>query len=503
LRLTGGKLGIGTYSTGPEEKLHVAGNAKVNGDVIAGTGSSTATRPCFTFSGDADTGTWSPGANQWAVSTGGVERLRVRDSGMVQFFKPISIGTTPSSQIGIFNYVSVVGSGSGGITGITNLPNITGATTGDCRVYDAAVNLNGSVGNLYLYKARSSISGTGSVSGEVVGFEVENLPSSFGVSQFGVKSELSAGANRWNIYADGTAPNYFAGQVQTGLGTASEPSVSILGNEDTGTFSPGAGNWAVSTGGVERLRVRADGNVGIGSSGDSATRLKIAGTTASYGVRMDVGASASSSTYDGILVVSSSAGDSVTGSSSGIRIAGSGAVCDNFRGINVTSVPASTTNLCAGVSASVSAGNNRWAFYADGGADSFSAGNWRFAVGKGVESSTGQASTQFPDNDKFAISAGGIERLRVDASGDLLAATGYTPANDQSLATKKYVDDNSGTYVLPIATNSILGGVKIGSGLEIDAGGVASAKAQFQVLTQAEYDNIGTPDPDVLYLISG
>jgi len=39
--------------------------------------------PGFTFDGDTNTGMFSPGADTWAVTTGGSERLRVRSDGTV------------------------------------------------------------------------------------------------------------------------------------------------------------------------------------------------------------------------------------------------------------------------------------------------------------------------------------------------------------------------------------------------------------------------------------
>lgn len=52
-----------------------------------------------------------------------------------------------------------------------------------------------------------------------------------------------------------------------------------------------------------------------------------------------------------------------------------------------------------------------------------------------------------------------------------------TPTEDADAATKKYVDDkvSGATYKLPIASGSTLGGVKVGSGLNITADGTLSA----------------------------
>ena len=49
------------------------------------------------------------------------------------------------------------------------------------------------------------------------------------------------------------------------LGTAAAPSIAIEGDENTGIYSPGADQLAISTGGSGRLFVDADGEVGIGT----------------------------------------------------------------------------------------------------------------------------------------------------------------------------------------------------------------------------------------------
>lgn len=54
--------------------------------------------------------------------------------------------------------------------------------------------------------------------------------------------------------------------VQSPLGSASAPSISFVGDPNTGIYSPGADQVAISTGGTGRLFVDASGNVGIGQS---------------------------------------------------------------------------------------------------------------------------------------------------------------------------------------------------------------------------------------------
>lgn len=60
-------------------------------------------------------------------------------------------------------------------------------------------------------------------------------------------------------------------------------------------------------------------------------------------------------------------------------------------------------------------------------------------------------------------------------------------------------------YILPTATASRLGGIKVGSNLSIESDGTLSAQAggsSVVELTQAEYDALEVKEPDVIYVIS-
>lgn len=56
------------------------------------------------------------------------------------------------------------------------------------------------------------------------------------------------------------------GSVDLQAGTATSPSMSVVGDTNTGLYFPAADNVAVSTGGSERLRVSSAGQIGIGGA---------------------------------------------------------------------------------------------------------------------------------------------------------------------------------------------------------------------------------------------
>ena len=93
---TTGDVGIGTIT--PGAKLHVAGDVLATGSFIAGSGS--AGNPSFEFTGDPDTGLFSPAANTIALATSGVERLRINSIGN------IGIGTSnPSHTLHVAEWI--------------------------------------------------------------------------------------------------------------------------------------------------------------------------------------------------------------------------------------------------------------------------------------------------------------------------------------------------------------------------------------------------------------
>jgi hypothetical protein len=79
-----------------------------------------------------------------------------------------------------------------------------------------------------------------------------------------------------DIIANGSiTANAFA--VTLGAGTVSAPSLTVSGDTNTGMFFPAADTIAFTEGGVEAMRLTANGNVGIGNTSPDA-RLTVTGT---------------------------------------------------------------------------------------------------------------------------------------------------------------------------------------------------------------------------------
>ena len=108
------------------------------------------------------------------------------------------------------------------------------------------------------------------------------------------------------------------------LGTAAAPSISFLSDTNTGIYSPGADQVAVSTGGVQRINIEADGDINIDGGGvfyDATNNRLAIGTTSPAGkcvVRVSDNTGAPTAWNGNFLVVSN--GDATTSSGLGFSI---------------------------------------------------------------------------------------------------------------------------------------------------------------------------------------
>ena len=147
--------------------------------------------------------------------------------------------------------------------------------------------------NLRHYSARQSTIGAGSIVTNQYGYWADSTITG-ATNNYGFYGNIASGTGRWNFYANGTADNYFAGQVQLGAGTVSAPALSTTGDTNTGIFFPAADTIAFAEGGVEAMRINSSGNVGIGTSspgslltvnGDLAFNSGYGSAAVAYGCR--------------------------------------------------------------------------------------------------------------------------------------------------------------------------------------------------------------------------
>lgn len=180
----------------------------------------------------------------------------------------LNTALTGASQFGVRSDVVGTTASTTAVIGLAGSPGTVAAT------WTAA--------NTIALRALNAVKGAGSTITSQHGVYIDDQTQ--GVSNFGVTSLVSSGTNKWNIYASGTAANYFAGNVQFAAGTAALPSITRFSDENTGLLFPAADTVAVSTAGVERMRIDASGNVGIGIA-SPVGRLDVAGTAPTLNIR--------------------------------------------------------------------------------------------------------------------------------------------------------------------------------------------------------------------------
>lgn len=196
----------------------------------------TVSSPAQPFLGDLDTGVYSPALDQWAVATAGVQRLLVTSAGI-------------TSTVNVDMPIGSVGSPSLFFTGDSN----TGIYSPGADQW--AVATNG--------QQRLLLTNTGATvtvpNYAPVGSAAAPTYSFVGETDVGMYSPAAdqlgfsvVGVQRLNITTTAINPLL---PVAAQLGSANAPTYSFTGDSNTGAFSPGADQWAVTTGGVQRLTV--------------------------------------------------------------------------------------------------------------------------------------------------------------------------------------------------------------------------------------------------------
>jgi hypothetical protein len=162
----------------------------------------------------------------------------------------VNIGSTPTtssaatSSYGFYSTASTA-SNAGTPYTVTNI-----------RHYDATqgtFNVDSTVSNQYGFIANSTLTGA--------------------TNNVGFYGNIAAGTGRWNFYANGTAANYFAGNVGIGTTTTTDATLNVVANTSTDAVritQTGAGNALVveddTNPDSSPFVVTGTGNVGIGAN---------------------------------------------------------------------------------------------------------------------------------------------------------------------------------------------------------------------------------------------
>ena len=105
-----------------------------------------------------------------------------------------------------------------------------------------------------------------------------------GTNNYGITSLVSSGTNKWNIYASGTAANYFAGNLGIGISTpvrklnvfdttstpvrietnTADTKIEIITTSGTQYIQGSVNNLLFGTNNTERMRIDSSGNLGLG-----------------------------------------------------------------------------------------------------------------------------------------------------------------------------------------------------------------------------------------------
>lgn len=179
-----------------------------DGTNLATTGSATAASFIPSGSTVPINGMYLSAANTlgWATNSG--SRMQLGSAGN------LSLGTTPAGDVNVYITKGI----TGGTTayGVLQDATVASGVTGEARIFNTRVNTAAaafSLSTLIHYAANQATIGAGSSVGGQYGFIAESTLTG-GTSNYGFFGDIAAAANRFNFRANGTAQNYFAGDMQ-------------------------------------------------------------------------------------------------------------------------------------------------------------------------------------------------------------------------------------------------------------------------------------------------
>lgn len=190
---------------------------------------------------------------------------------------------------------------------------------------------------------------------------------------------------------------------------------------------------------TERMRIGADGSVGIGGTAGAGVRLFLGGnatgatTTSSLNVLPTIQSDVTGAHFSYRSTPFTQAATFTVGSIFGYQAQqgtfGAGSTVTNQYGFAASSNLIGATNNY-GFHSGIPAGTGRYNFYAAGTAANYFAGNVQFATGSAASPALTNISDTntgifFPAADTIAFAEGGVETMRLDSAGNLKFNSGY------------------------------------------------------------------------------
>lgn len=139
------------------------------------------------------------------------------------------IGGDPGLAVSLFIGRVMNGGGAPVATGVLNSGTIQSSVTTEANYFTTSVATQAAsftLDTLRHYRAYQGNFGAGSAVTNQFGFYVSNTLIG-AVNNYGFYGDIPAGANRWNLYMNGAAPNYIAGSLGIGTTSLADANLSI------------------------------------------------------------------------------------------------------------------------------------------------------------------------------------------------------------------------------------------------------------------------------------
>ena len=132
----------------------------------------------------------------------------------------VGVGTAPNTSQGILSSPStLVGTSQDSFASVHTL---SSAATGGGNGFVSSISTAAAAftaANVYNFHVRNGSLGAASAITNYFGFQVDDI--TLGTNNYGFRGQVSSGSNKYNLYMDGTARNYLAGNFAVGVSAPS------------------------------------------------------------------------------------------------------------------------------------------------------------------------------------------------------------------------------------------------------------------------------------------